>query len=103
MAKMASLKYEDLPRMQMPEDAVGMDYPYGARFSICDAACEAVGIDKLPEVGATMSMTAKVVVVGVSDDGMGKRIEFQITDMGLASTGKSAGTMASRLYPRSDD
>lgn len=74
-------------------------YPYGLALYLCDDSMKKLGMS-MPEVGAEMTLTAKVVVtsVGMSQQQDGDketRAELQITDMELAAPGKDA---ASVLY-----
>jgi len=72
-------------------------YPYGLRLTLDDEAIETLGITTMPEVGISLSLMAKVKVVGVSatevlkddDTTPERRIELQITDMELAAEMKN--------------
>lgn len=73
--------------------SIAMDapqYPYGLRIDLDDQSLEKLGIDKLPEVGSTMMIVARVEVQSVSSnkDYKGEpeqRLGLQITDMELAA------------------
>jgi len=67
------------------------EYPYGLSINLEDASLAKLGIDKLPEVGGTMMIKARVKVESASiHDGQGgrkKSLSLQITDMELGSEG----------------
>ncbi len=71
----------------------GNDYPYGLEISLDSDSLTKLGMDSLPEVGAVMTLTAKVKVTRVSEHASeghsDKSVVLQITDMELA-TGKKA-------------
>lgn len=78
-----------------PADAMygpdrGSDYPYGLRLSLNDDVLDKLGIEKLPELGSEIMLTAKVKVVSREEradqsDETGKYqcMDLQITDMAL--------------------
>lgn len=63
----------------------GERYPYGTRLDLDDETLDKLGIDKLPSVGATMMIEAKVTVIGSRQSATKERtnraLELQITDM----------------------
>ncbi len=68
-------------------------YPYGLRVHLDDDSLKKLGLDKLPKVGSSKYLGARVEIVSVSEsesrngDGGNKHrsVELQITDMGLDS------------------
>lgn len=76
-------------------------YPYGLRLSLDEESLAKLGLVELPQVGASMMITAKVEVCSISqyeskEGGADKRMELQITDMGLEAE-KTTST-ANKLY-----
>lgn len=74
-------------------------YPYGLELRLDNDALEKLGIDP-PEVGESLTLTAKVSVTSCSsnqtESGKNQSCSLQITDMALGETGgKSA---ADTLY-----
>lgn len=53
--------------MPAPVEAIAPDYPYGLCLHLEDEELKKLGIDKLPDVGAEMTMTATVRVTRVSE------------------------------------
>lgn len=80
------------------------EYPYGLRLQLDEGSLAKLSINDLPEVGATMHLTARVEVVSVSQyehvDGRNKDVGLQITDMDLRQESKTTG--AQSLYPNSN-
>lgn len=76
-------------------------YPYGLCICLDESSLKKLGIKSLPEVGATMTITAKVQVksVGKYDsmhDGVRRNMDLQITDMDLAAAKKEVDV--NKLY-----
>jgi hypothetical protein len=73
-----------------PTHAGGPEYPYGLQVSLETEQLAKLGVTKLPDVGATMTLTAKVEVCSVSqyesrDDEQPRRtLSLQITDLALS-------------------
>lgn len=68
------------------------EYPYGLRLNLDNRALKKLGIKGLPDVGSTMTITAKVDVVGARQedraDGRSERnLDLQITDLALDTDG----------------
>lgn len=89
--KPVSLKYE-APETDGPD---AMDYPYGARISLHGMTLDKIGMDKLPDVGSTVTVSGKCVVIAVRQDGMDRCVELQFTDLGV----DGAKSTAEKLYP----
>jgi hypothetical protein len=70
------------------------DYPYGLRICLDEECLAKLGVEKLPELGAEMMITAKVRVTRKSEsedmaEGEVERsLDLQITDMALGAGGK---------------
>ena len=68
-------------------------YPYGLSLSLDSESLDKLGIDKLPALGETMVLTAKVEVTSVhssdSEYGKSKSVSLQITAMELEKEKKS--------------
>jgi len=64
-------------------------YPYGLQLRLDNESLEKLGIDKLPRVGGTVTVTAEAKVTSVSQNeseggsGMRRSCELQITKLGL--------------------
>lgn len=70
-------------------------YPYGLSISLNDGVLEKLGLTALPDVGASMTLTARVEVCSNSQyqDRSGKTdrsVSLQITAMELSGAGESA-------------
>jgi hypothetical protein len=79
------------------------DYPYGLNIHLDDDSLKALGMDKLPEIGAVMPLSAQVKVSGVSEnasEGQPKRrtVSLQITDMALGGSHEKAKDAAQVIY-----
>lgn len=63
-------------------------YPYGLSISLDDEALEKLAMSDLPDVGDTMTLTARVCVTSVSasENGVGARrnVSLQIEALGLS-------------------
>lgn len=62
------------------------EYPYGLRLDLDDGSMEKLGLDKLPEVGSSMMISARVEVCCASetktyDGDTERRLGLQITAM----------------------
>ena len=91
--KLASMKISDADRKKQQKEfessyAEHDKYPYGLNIGLEQMSLDKLSMEKLPSVGDEMILTAKVSVTSVSQretkTGPGhKRVELQITDMGL--------------------
>jgi hypothetical protein len=82
-------------------------YPYGTKICLDDDSVEKLGITKLPAVGATMMLMARVTVVGVrSGQNQGgdaeNYVDLQITDAEIKPTQRSQSELASAMYPNQE-
>lgn len=87
-----------------PEE--GPKFPWGLSVHLGEESIVKLGME-LPEVGAEMTLTARVVVERVSASeevggGVDRDINLQITDMAL-DTGAEPKDAASILFRRSDN
>lgn len=78
-------------------------YPWGLRLELNDESMKKLGMEKLPEVGATLTLHAKVKVERVSQNDSaegGKRqdMSLQITDMDLGESEKEEKPTEQKLY-----
>jgi hypothetical protein len=77
------------------------EYPCGLRVCLDEVALQKLGIDKLPQVGESMMLQAKVEVCAVrqneSQDGVERGIDYQIVAMSL-SPSESESNPADKLY-----
>lgn len=78
------------------------EYPYGLCICLDEETIAKLGITTLPKVGQAMTMQAKVEVRSVSesnseDMGRQRRLELQITDMGLSNS-KGKEDTAKAIY-----
>lgn len=64
------------------------EYPYCLRMYLGDSEIKKLGLEELPELGSVVHLMAMAKVVATRDDGMGKTMELQITDMSLGSNKK---------------
>lgn len=63
----------------------GEDYPWGLRLSLNKESLDKLGMSKLPRVGETFELEAKVQVVAVSENkslggDQSRSVDLQITD-----------------------
>ena len=69
----------------IPND--GPEYPYGLRICLNTDSLKALGIETLPDLGAELTIKAKVSVCGVCESknlyGTDRNLDLQITDMEL--------------------
>lgn len=75
----------------------GPKYPYGLSLSLDNISLTKLGIG-LPEIGASLTLSAKVTVTNVSthqeqDGDMERSCSMQITDMQLDGAGPSAAAV----------
>jgi hypothetical protein len=76
------------------------DYPWGTRITLEEDQLAALGLKAMPAVGAPVGVEAVATVIGVNEeqrDGKTvRRLELQLTDLGLAAagTGKYAAMYA---------
>lgn len=96
-------KHEYGPTKSEADDAP--KYPYGTTLYLNEAVMEKMGMEKLPEVGSEMTLTAKVKVVGVSErECLGgekcQNADLQITEMelGAPQTTRTDLDRANTLY-----
>ena len=101
--------------VSMKTDDGGMEacapspYGYGLRLCLNDDQCEALGIKTPLAAGSTVMVTARAVVTRATesmeadgdDKGPDVSLELQITDMALKPGGRSAGEIASEMFPTS--
>lgn len=78
-------------------------YPWGLTLNLDDAALEKLGITSLPEVGKSMTLTARVEVCSTSQydnqKGSDKSVSLQVTAMELGAASESSEVdLASVLY-----
>ncbi len=74
-------------------------YPWGLSLTLDNEGLEKLGLDDLPEVGATMTLTARVAVTACSmnqSEGGDERrsVSLQITDMALDAGKKKSAESA---------
>ena len=91
---------EETQEVAEPSGTDAPEYPYGLELRLDDKSLEKLGLSAPPEVGKTMTITAKVIVTSASSyQTQGGEAEasscWQITDMEIQDSGKSA---ASVLY-----
>lgn len=96
--KMVNMKVEaEKPKpetMAIGARETGPAYPYGLRLYLCESDLQKLGITELPEIGATMTIQAKVEVTSLSSNenklyGESRSMELQITDLALGSKAES--------------
>lgn len=67
------------------------DYPWGLRISLDEEQLAAMGVQALPASGAPVGIEAAAVVVSqgeeTRDGKVHRRLELQITDLGMAAAG----------------
>lgn len=85
---MTSMKIE--PRKAEQSTAImndGPEYPYGLRICLGTDELKKLGIEKLPELGKEIAISAKGTVCAVSENenlyGKNQSLDLQITDMEL--------------------
>lgn len=75
----------------VPSGCSEPDYPWGTRISLEEDQIAALGLKAMPAVGAPVGLEAVAMVIGVNEeqrDGKTfRRLELQITDLGLAAAG----------------
>lgn len=102
--KLVNMKLAPAEAKKMAEPCAMGDaprYPWGLQLTLDNDAIEKLGLDALPEVGASVQLVANVTVTAVSmnqTEGGDERksVSLQITDMGLATTKKKSAE--SSLY-----
>lgn len=98
MKGLTSMKLTPKERKEMtdPKPSDGPIYPWGLQVRLDNDALEALKFSKLPVVGKSMLLVAKVDVTGAAElsraeDGKqatSRSLELQITDMQLTPEGK---------------
>lgn len=97
---------EQQSEMAMPSNA--SPYPYGLRIYLDDASLDKLGIENLPELGAELTIQAKVKVVGRNEraddsdpdgDNDYKCLDLQITQMAIPNLPKDPVKVAEKMYP----
>ncbi len=91
--KLPKRSEKELATAAAPSDVDQPRYPWGLSLNLEDESLQKLGIDALPEVGVTLSLTANVTVTSVSarddqDGGKRRSISLQITDMALETPAK---------------
>lgn len=80
-------------------------YPWGLRLSLREPELKKLGMDSLPKVGAVMTLTCEVKVIGTHEDAneqnKNRSAELQITKMefGDEDAEMKEPVRASALYP----
>ncbi len=97
-----NMKLEKKDRESMCEPCEPPLYPYGLCLHLDDESLGKLGLDKLPEVGSKMQVTAVAEVQDVGEfkrhDGKTNRsVRLQITDMELAPQPQN-GDATAKLY-----
>jgi hypothetical protein len=107
MSELVSMKLSKKDAKAMTEPSTSMQrpaYPYGLSLSLDDEALKKLGVKvEDVEVGATMTLIAKVDVTAVSkneSEGQPARenVSLQITDLCLEDSGSKATKAAGALY-----
>lgn len=69
-------------------------YPWGLQISLNDDDLKKLGIESLPEMGAQMTLNAKVTVYRIRDEktfhGYARDLGLQITEMALSTAAAAA-------------
>jgi len=77
-------------------------YPYGLTLRLDNDTLDRLKVSKLPEVGESMMVLAKVNVTSVSssdsESGQNRTCELQITDLALDVDDQDTNRAAGRLY-----
>jgi hypothetical protein len=101
---MAMINMKQAPEREEKPGEVEMDepkYPYGLCINLDKDQLDKLGITALPQVGATMMITAKAYVKSTSayetQGGKDMSIGLQITDMEIGAA-KTQSDQASMLY-----
>ena len=85
------------------KESDALEYPYGLRVGLDSESLDKLNMTELPAVGTTMTLTAKVEVVSVSQyesgGGEDRDVSLQITDMELRGEGTSGPR---KLYDKSN-
>jgi hypothetical protein len=68
----------------MPGEPAKPEYPYGLCLSLDSASLASLGIDKMPAIGAVLTLHAQVRVTDLHESEGEKRLGLQITDMALS-------------------
>lgn len=91
---MVSMKRKPSKSRGISEVAPAMsdEYPYGLEIRLDDECLKKLGMDAMPEIGATMTLTAKVKVTSMSqhssEGGSDRSMGLQITEMELGTGAK---------------
>ena len=101
MTSMKITKGEEKTDEVSPAEPVGPRYPYGLSINLDNDSLEKLGMDKLPEVGVVLTLTAKVKVTSASvneyENNKERNVGLQITDMDLGKAKVEKDT-AEELY-----
>lgn len=105
--KLVSMKLDQKERKQEAELAYEPPlYPYGLSVSLEDDAIDKLGMTDLPDVGDTMTLTARVCVTSVSasENGSGARrsvsLQIEALDLSDAVDTDDAKDPADTLYKK---
>jgi hypothetical protein len=92
--KLVDMKLD--PKEQKKEADLAYDppaYPWGLSISLDDEALEKLGMTELPDVGDTMTLTARVCCTSVSasanENGQRRSVSFQIEALALSDAVES--------------
>jgi hypothetical protein len=104
---MKSMKRVKDDNVDEPVDIDTSEYPYGLKLHLDNDSLKKLGIEKLPEVGAVMTLTAKVEVADISssegqDGEVHRGVGLQITEMELSSS-KEKKDIGEELYGVPED
>lgn len=103
MKSMKLTKSEATEAMPVEAKQDAPAYPWGLRLELNDESMKKLGMEELPDVGATLTLHAKVKVERVSQNDSaegGKRqdMSLQITDMSLSGSDDEETSTEEKLY-----
>jgi len=110
MSKLVSMKIDAAERERAYAPSAVADsptYPWGLGLTLDQDALEKLGVDKLPDVGETLRIEARVSVTSISaSDSKGeggkthksRSLGLQITDLCLEKDEGDGGSAADKLY-----
>lgn len=78
--------------------AEGPEYPYCLKLYLGPEELAKLGMTELPQLGSTIDLMAKAMVVGQRLDDNNKTMEIQITDMALGSGEAAKKSPLEALY-----